>query len=390
MKKYFIIIAIVILFTLPLWMWLGWLLEGKKVLKVVMVDKTSLTPDGIEHRSFDWILKHEKYCKANHSFYSISEDYYGFFPKENKQYEIKGLENLSEEELNKLARKSDMVYFNDTYGIYRQEWYGNNYRGELSPKIYGGLTQKEMNFLQQIKEQHKLILTEYNVIATPTPENVRRNFENSFGIKWSGWVGRYFATLDTMADKEIPVWLIENYKLQHDNKWPFKTPGIILVHDSGRIEILEYDKDLTARVPSILTNEANQNKYGVPEKTKFPYWFDIMLTSRSNEVVSVYYINTTARGDSILNSINIPNPFPAVIKHIDKDYKFYYFCGDFSDNPIGTRFTNFWGITNFRILFYSSSDYADRTNFFWLYYEPMVSTILDEYYNSLPPFDQKN
>ena len=161
MKKYFIIIVIVILFTLPLWMWLGWLLEGKKVLKIVMVDKTSLTSDGIEHRSFNWILKHEKYCKANHSFYSISEDYYGFFPKENKQYEIKGLENLSEEELNKLARKSDMVYFNDTYGIYRQEWYGDNYRGDLSPKIYGGLTQKEMNFLQQIKEQHKLILTEY-------------------------------------------------------------------------------------------------------------------------------------------------------------------------------------------------------------------------------------
>ena len=367
-------------------MWLGWLLEGKKVLKVVMVDKTSMTSDGIEHRSFDWILKHEKYCKADRSFYSIAEDYYGFFPKENKQYEIKGLENLSDEELNKLAQNSDMVYFNDTYGIYRQEWYGKDYRGELSPKIYGGLTQKEMNFLQQIKEQHKLILTEYNVIATPTPGNVRNNFENSFGVKWSGWAGRYFATLDTTVDKEIPVWLIRNYKLQHDNKWHFKTPGIVLVHESGRIEILEYDKDLSDRVPSILTNEANQDKYGVPEKTKFPYWFDVMYTSRSNEVVSVYQINTTARGDSILNSINIPNPFPAVIKHIDKDYKFYYFCGDFSDNPIGTGFTNFWGITNFRILFYSSNDYAERTSFFWKYYEPMVSTIVDDYYNSLPPF----
>jgi len=384
MKKYIITIALIILFTLPVWMWFAWLLEGKKELKVVIVDNTSITTEGNEHRSLNWILDHEKYSKADGSLYSIEEDYYGFFPKENKKFVTKGLEDLSDKQIQQLADNSDMTYFADTYGIYRREWYGTDYRGEFSQKIYGGMTKQDLKFLEMMKKQKKLILTEYNDIATPTSKTVRSGFENLFGVRWSGWAGRYFETLDTTIDKEIPVWLIQNYKLQHNNKWDFKNSGIAFVHENGRIEILDYDKDLKSKVPYILTNLRNQQKYGIPEKIKYSYWFDVMYTQRSNEVVSVYHIETNARGDSILNSINIPNPFPAVIEHNSTDYKFYYFCGDFCDNPIDNMmFSQFVGITHFRGLFYSTNDTSERKSFFWLYFEPMISKILDDYYNSL-------
>jgi len=82
MKRSIIITGLIIILTSPIWMALGWLFEGKKELKVVMVDKTTLTNDGIEHRSFNWVLDNDKYCMQNRSLYSISRDYYGFFPKD--------------------------------------------------------------------------------------------------------------------------------------------------------------------------------------------------------------------------------------------------------------------------------------------------------------------
>jgi hypothetical protein len=362
-------------------MWLGWLFQGKKELKIVMVDKTTMTNEGIEHKSFNWILNYEKYCTQNRSLYSISNDYFGFYPKGNKQYNIKDLENFSAQELLSLSDQSDMTYFTDTYGIYKNEWYGNNYRGNLSTKIYGGMTDQDLKFLQLMKARHKLVLTEYNDIASPTSRIIRGEFENTFKVRWTGWAGRYFQSLDTNVNKEIPVWLVRDYKLQHNNYWQFKNSGIAFVDDNGRIEILGNKIDLKDEVPYILTNETNQERFKIPQKVKYSYWFDVMLTSHFNNVISVYQINATARGDSILSSMNIPNPFPAVIEHYDKDYKFYYFCGDYCDNTIDMMFSNFLGITKFRSLLYSSNDVTERASFFWLYYQPLLTTILNNYYN---------
>ncbi len=383
MKKYIISSVLVILLTLPVWMWLGWQIEGKKELKVVIVDKTSLSNLGDEHRSLNWVLDHEKFCNSKRNLYNISKDYYGFYPGSDGQYSIKGLESFSDDQLKSLADHSDMTYFTDTYGVYNKDWYGHNYKGDISKLIYGGMSIQDLKFLTMMKSEHKLIMTEYNDIATPTSKEIRSKFEDLFGIRWTGWAGRYFENLDTTVDKEIPHWLIKDYKEQHNNEWPFKSSGIAFINDDGRIEILDNKRDLNAEVPFILTNERNQNRFKVPQKLKYSYWFDVMLTSHSNNVVSVYQIKTNSRGDSILNSINIPNPFPAVIEHFDKDYKFYYFCGDFCDNPIDMLFTDFWGVTNFRSFLYSSNDIAERVSFFWLYYEPMVSKILGDYYKSL-------
>ena len=242
---------------------------------------------------------------------------------------------------------------------------------------------QDINFLRYMKAQHKLVMAEYNDIASPTSKIIRGEFENMFGVRWTGWAGRYFSSLDTNVNKELPEWLIRDYKTQHNNYWPFKNSGLAFVDDNGRIEILEYKRDLKEETPYILTNENNQERFQVQQKVKYTYWFDVMLTSHANNVISVYQIKANARGDSILNSINIPNPFPAVIEHNDKDYKFYYFCGDFCDNPIDMLFSNFLGITTFRTLFYSDNEPEERTSFFWLYYQPLVTTILNDYYNSL-------
>ncbi|MEK6552279.1 MAG: hypothetical protein AABZ54_02370 [Bacteroidota bacterium] len=386
MKKRNLILTfllIIIISLLPVIMFVSWQFKPKKELKIAVIDKTVLTTDGDEHRSLNWILNNNKYCKPNRDLFSVSEDYYGFFPKENKKYFIKDLENFDEVQLKNLADRIDMIYMTDLYGIYSKDWYSDNYRGERSQLIYGGMSRKELSLLNLMKSQKKLILTEFNTIAPPTSGRVRTQFEEMFGLKWSGWTGRYFYSLDTTANKEIPVWVISDYKEQHNNHWPFKSSGIVLVNNDGRLEILENKTDLNEEVPYIISNEINRKRFELPKKIKYSYWFDVMLTKRSNNVISVYQIFTNTRGDSILQSLNIPNPFPAVIEHYDNDYKFYYFCGDFCDNPVKIILSRFSGITKFRWMMYPSNDLAERESFFWLYYQPLVGTILKNYYDSL-------
>jgi len=383
MKKKIIILLILSIFTIPFWMWLLWHVEGKKELKIVIVDKTVLARDGNEHRSFNWILTNRKYCKPNRELYSIGDDYYGFFPLKDKKYYIKDFSGFDSIKLLDLANKTDMTYFTDTYGIYHKEWFGENPGGNHSSLVYGGMSESDIAFLKIMKSQHKLVISEFNTIASPTRGSVRNEFEGLFGVKWTGWSGRYFDLLDTNKNKDLPTWLVRDYKAQHNNKWSFISSGIAFVNENGRVEVLENKTDLVDEVPFIITGVENQKRFGLPAKIKYPYWFDVTLTSRSNNVISVYKINCNSRGDSILSSMNIPNPFTSVIEHYDSDYKFYYFCGDYADNHIEQWFSKFWGITALSGLLAKSNETGERESFFWSYYEPLVSKILNNYYESL-------
>jgi len=118
---------------------------------------------------------------------------------------------------------------------------------------------------------------------------------------------------------------------------------------------------------------------GLPEKMKYPFWFDVITPSLSiNHAISRFDISLNAAGTAELKKYNIPTTFPAIIMHKDKDYQFYYFSGDFCDNPIGMGTSYFKGINMFRWMFYNSDDPDERKSFFWTFYRPMITTILKE------------
>ena len=201
---------------LPLWMGIFWILSSTQKMEVMILDKTVLNKTAMEHRSFNWILDNLKIVKGNDALYSVEEDYYGFFPLNNEEYYVKGLEQYHNQNIDSVASLYDMVYFTDTYGIYYNEWYLNRLLTERSPLIYGGTNLVDYMFLEKFKEQNKLILMEFNTIARPTPSYIRKKIENSFDLTWSGWTGRYFNDLDTLRNQELPRWVIKLYKQQHD------------------------------------------------------------------------------------------------------------------------------------------------------------------------------
>lgn len=375
-----IVIALLFLFIfIPLIMWFSWVFKTARVFHVLILDKTVLNKKVQEHRSLNWILTHEKFVRPSERLYEPSQDYYGFFPLKDKKYRINGLENFNSKEIGDLSRIYNAAYYTDTYGIYYNEWYLKRNETERSNLIYGGMNTSDFLFLKKMKEQNKLVLLEFNSIATPTPSKIRKNVEDLFDVHWSGWTGRYFDILDTLRNPELPRWVIRLYKVQHQNKWPFRKSGIVFVHTSDRIEILEEETHLNSKLPKLTSGKETVEKFGVTPEITYFYWFDIMNISGKNRVLSWFRIDSNSRGDSLLSALKIPKMFPAVIMN-SETRKFYYFAGDFADNPIGLTSAYLRGIEYFRFLI-NFGNKLDRTKFFWDFYRPLVTTILNDDYN---------
>ncbi|WP_051416493.1 hypothetical protein [Asinibacterium sp. OR53] len=380
-KKQLIWTNIVAIALLPLWMFLLWHFSPKRMQVVAIIDKTVLSKSVQEHISLNWVLKQEKFTKGDNQLYEPGRDYYGFFPQENGKYRLKGLEQFTPAQLDQLSAEASVAYITDAYGIYRNEWYKKGDDKERSGIIYGGMSEQDLYFLRKMRERHKLIITEFNCMGSPTAHPVRASFEKLFGIRWTGWVGRYFDSFDTTINKELPGWLVKSYRQQHEGQWPFTKGGIAFVHSNEKVVILENETELDNKLPHIYASVEGRNYFGLPERIKYPFWFDVIdIDTSFNHAIAYFRIDANNRGKAILDHYGIPLSFPAVTTHNNNDYRFFYFSGDFCDNPVSMFSSSFKGVGFFRWFMYSKYDPEERKSFFWLFYRPLVTTILNDQY----------
>jgi len=367
-----------ILILIPLISWLLLCFQPKRPLNIYILDKTVPTLERNEHRSFNWILTHNRYVKENKRRYSYKKDYFGFFPLNLKKKTYKS-ESIQLEDIFNIINKYDMLYYTDTYGVYYEDWLRGMKKGSSrSTLIYGGLNSNDYSLMLEMNKIKKLIITEYNILAPPTSVLIKYKIEELFDIHWSGWVGRYFDKLDP-GNPDLPEWVVQTYKNSHYGKWPFKESGIIFMKNNRRAVILENGTHLNTEVPMIFTDKYGQEKFDIPGEIHYPFEFDITLSGGRNRIVSTYEINVNEEGDSLLQIYNIPKSFPAVIEG-NENSSFYYFAGDFADYPVSLFSAHFKGIRHLDFLFYNE-EINDRSKFYWKFYMPMISKILDDYYN---------
>jgi hypothetical protein len=385
----FLILFAVLLVVAPLLSRYIWKKAESHPINVLVVDKTVLEQNRQEHSPLFWILANAKYIKRDASTYSQDSDYFGFFPDGKGGYRINDFDGYSDSALNVLSRKYDMAYYTDLYGVYSGEWYErypNRQRHnpkmcslEPSERIYGGMNMAEVNLLKKMKAQGKLIITEFNAVGTPTSIPVAHEFEKEFRMAWQGWVGRYYSSLDTNTNKELPRWIKRNYTMQNGGKWPFKRSGIVLVHTDEKVVILEKETHLKQDVPLIETTEKFRARYDLPRSIRFHYWFDIISASDSLDVLATYRIDVNEEGQKVLDRNDIPKHFPAVVKAKSSRYGFYYFAGDFSDMNISSGNAKYAGIAAVNQAMIRVEG-EGRHAFFWRFYRPLVGSIIDEYY----------
>lgn len=374
-------IFIAAIFIVPLGSYYLWYSQPVTLVDFAIVDKTVTQLERNEHKSFNWVLTYNNFRKRDSSLYRSKEDYYGFFPLEPiecKEYEIRDFEQMSLEQIDSISVMLDGVYFADMYGVYYNEWFLDSAVLEHSEKIYGGMSIEEVYMLEKMRDQGKLMFTEFNMLGSPTSWKVRKKAEGLLGIKWTGWTGRFFDSFDTAINKELPNWVIDLYTEQYDTTWHFTQSGIVLVHESEKIVILENGTDLNSATPIIYSSEYCKHRYKTANSVHYPFWFDITFpTTPANVTVAHYKIHATKRGDSLLALNRVPSEFPAVIEH-SGSYSMYYFAGDFADNPFSDYTAYFKGVENVDILLYDGST-VSREKFFWKFYNPFVSNAVKQY-----------
>lgn len=372
-----IILGVIVFFLLtPLWMRIVWQFQPRKNLNIVIVDKTVLNENASKHRSINWILDHEKIAKRDNSFYDISKDYYGFFPGENENFNTVDFDNLNDDEIDSITTANDFLYYCDTYGVWSSEWYTHRRSQGRGLNVYGGLSEKDVLIMLKFKAQKKTIVAEFNILGVPTTNDVRQRFENLFGIHWEGWIARHITSLDTTDNPDLPRWIVQSYMDQNGGKWNFKKEGMLFVHEDGRVFAMEADVELENAIPTLKTLPASAKQYNVPEELIYPYWIEVVqLLDSANSIEATFNLHPSPAGEELLKKNNVPKSFPAVISH-KGNYTFYYFAGDFADNPTKFRFSKLWGVTPLKFLMYNVKDNTDRNRFFWEYYLPLMQSIL--------------
>jgi len=379
--KYYFLLLLLLLIPLGFWLW--WYYTPQKVYHVILIDKTVLDSQAQEHQSVNWILKHERFTNSRKEPYEISSQYYGFHPKRGKKFFLRDFSGWTQARIDSLADISDMIYATDTYGIYTEEWKAKRVLGNYSPLIYGGMSMEEFNLLKAMKDRDKLVLLEFNTFAQPTKQAVRNKLQQEFGLFWTGWTGRYFESLDSLQNRDLPKWAFRLYTSQYKKPWKFTNSGIVLIHSSERIVVLENNTHLIKEVPFIETRQWAREKYHLPKEVAYPFWFDITFpTDQSIKTFASYRIHTNAAGDSLLHRFQIPTTFPAVMTSSPLR-PFYYFCGDFADNINPQILASFKHSDTFlRPFFRNNSPSTTRQSFFWNYYNPMMKVILNSDWNT--------
>jgi hypothetical protein len=338
------------------------------MVNVFILDKTVPPESGKGHQSLTWILNYNRITKPDKTTYSVYNDYYGYYRQPGeKEYSVRSL-RLSE--ILSVVDDIDVAYYTDTYSLIPADDENKTKPDSLRLKhLYGGLNQNDFLLLSELRRKKKLIITEYNLFDVPTSDLIRKKAGDLFDLKPSGWVGTYvkdFSLVKTIA----PAWIAERFKQIYPN---LKGEGLLLANEK---ELVVLDKTtLTDVYPQIHTNEYGQNKYQLPAVQNFTGWFDIVKSGSMNKEVAYFKLPVNAEGETLLKKYGISAEFPAVVEHL-KYYKFYYFAGDFSTREVNWLGSHFIGVVKIGQLL-NSQNVASQKAFFWRYYYPLVTNIIN-------------
>lgn len=382
MKKTLLIIAIIVavLIALPVINLLRWTFQAKKPIGVVVVDKTVPTLDRDKHKSFHWLMTNNRYVKKqNNSSFSFRKDYYGFYPTRPLKEKLwNNVRYDMTDAIQVLPAENDALYFTDTYGVFFSDWFPAISPPRRTRKLEGALNGMDNVLIKEMKDKNKLVILEYNTFDWPTGEYESFRLQERLGIKWEGWTGKYFASLDTTS-KGFPLWMTSMYRKQYKKPWTFSKPGIILLKDKA-IMVLEQGTHLDDPKMYINSDSAYAEKWGLAPAVAFDQWFDI-IEPMNNTVISTFEMQTTPLADSLLEEAGLSGSFPAVICD-PETARTFYFSGDFCHVNIPYWTARFKGVEKMKGFLYSNKK-DDFRRFFWLYYKPLIEGIFDDYYKEI-------
>ncbi|MEK8023733.1 MAG: hypothetical protein AAB229_07995 [Candidatus Hydrogenedentota bacterium] len=319
-------------------------------LSIIVYDKTVPDRSYREHKAFFNVLGSDYIDSATGRYFEPEHDYYGFVPLPDETYVIRPLPPRYD--------GVDLFYLVDAYGVYTLDFYGTNPRGQRSQKIYGGLTLRDVAEARRAVHAGALFIGEFNTFASPTGDAAQTAMASFLGVRWTGWIGRYFTNL--AREGEVPVWAVDNYERETGHRWQFRGPGYILVRQDHIVVLVE-EEDIEAQGCVFEWNETGRKIFPDSRRSVYQYWFDILETDTGTISLADFKLKVTPKGADILLREKLPATFPAVILNETTAYTSFYFAGDFADRDDRFIFLR----SDKESLFYRRS------------YRPMMEKILD-------------
>uniref|UniRef100_A0A7C5Z7R9 Uncharacterized protein n=1 Tax=Caldicellulosiruptor owensensis TaxID=55205 RepID=A0A7C5Z7R9_9FIRM len=359
----FIIIAV--LLVVPV---IVWFLKPAILLNIWIVDKTVPQSDFREHGGLFWIFNFEKIKDKNQNPYNLKKDYFGFHP-DSKNYRIRdiGFKDIQQKYY------PDIIYLTDAYGVYKDDLNKNSKFDTKSKLIYGGITKNDLLYINA-SLKNNILIGEFNVFQYPTEKTVSERLQDIFGVKWTGWYGRYYS--DLSKGIEVPDFIVELFENRYKTKWNFKGAGIVILSESGDIVVLEKGKDFSKRPITIEFCKNYRDYYNTSDNVAFYYWFEIVKPNTAQKIAD-FKLNLTEQGKKRLKNLNVPVIFPAILKNESKEYTSYYFAGDFADFQAknGLYFYNIADKLH-QIFTFEKSGFQDA--FYWKVYVPVMKKVIAE------------
>lgn len=348
-----------------------WRLETPKKINIAIIDKTVPNETYREHLGLTWVLNYLHYYEMDGKPISPQSDYYGFVPKEkDKDYQIR--------ETPKDFSDYDIIYSADTYGVYEDDlpWLESKRKGSRTEEIFGGLEEEEWtSILDRLKKDKKsLFIAEFNTFASPTKDSVKNSITDYLGLNWSGWTGRYFDELNPDKNKEIPQWLLDEFK----GSWNYSGEGFALVNDiNNEVVVIETGKHVGKGGIKLDFTKEGKELFGLNTNPEYKYWFDIVTPKSGTKVLANYQWDLTKEGRDLLKKHQIPLVFSAVLSSQVGASSSCYFAGDYNDiGGVPTFYQMKWLDT-----FYQKGlKYSDDA-FYWSAYVPMMKVILEQFHN---------
>jgi hypothetical protein len=350
-------IALAALLALPV----AWLLRPASETRVAILNKTVPFENYREHVRLMWLLSHHKVVPPSERLlWDYTSDYVGYDPRTEQWRDLKDSD----------LEGRNLVYIADTYGVYVDDFAVEKKvvrkieHLELSRRIYGGMTAEEAEVITRFVKAGGRLVAEFNSFATPTGLEARRSMEKLLHLRWSGWTARHVP--DLADDREVARWIKERWELQAGRRWDLEGPGLIYVHESGRVAAMQQGLDVLDSVALFRTADVE-----IP----YPYWFDIVIPEKAADVRAEFYLPILPPGEKILADNGIPSRFPAILH--DDDYTWCYMAGDLADGRSNLGPPWIAGLPTVRRWLAHADLVPLDTKLLWTVYAPLMERIIE-------------
>ncbi|MBF2055245.1 MAG: hypothetical protein IGS03_17490 [Candidatus Sericytochromatia bacterium] len=353
-----------------------WERQPWRDLKVLIIDKSVPDTSYREHMALIWVLNHLKITAPDGApIWDPARHYLGFHPpvEDPALYPLVRDQRITPEAL----KGNALVCLTDSYGVYQQDLQiarpENTASPDYSPRLTGGLDAAEVTALQHYVQAGGALWGEFNTFASPTAAAERQALEQLFGVRWTGWTGRYFDEL--AQEQEIPAWARRLWQAQRGQAWAFEGPGWLLVHEDNRLQVLREGQEIVPQGLKIRHDQSHPLLQQAQDSVPFYYWFDILTADPSAQVLAEYEMTLLPPGQTIFEQAGLPQRFPALIMASASPLRLY-FAGDASDlAPAPERF-RLAGLGPWHRFGRRYDSQTEQRAFFWSFYQPLWVNIL--------------